>query len=207
MYGSRAHFPTATAVAGATVPARAPHPRGQALVEFAFVLMPIMLIVVAIIQFGLLFGANVALTNAAREASRAATIYVYDQNHTKAWNDARRCGDLVTAAKNSFGLLSASAPHFTVTVTSGSCPTMTGETLVNGDLTVSYCSHTTTANGPCPTTGDATTICSPDTREGCLVRVRLTYRSDIIVPFIGGLLGLDAYGRFVHTAVATMVMN
>ena len=48
--------------------------RGQAMVEFAAVLLPMLLIVVGIIQFGLLFGANVTLTNAAREAARAATI-------------------------------------------------------------------------------------------------------------------------------------
>ena len=44
------------------------------MVEFAAVLIPILLIVVGIIQFGLIFGADVTLTNAAREAARAATI-------------------------------------------------------------------------------------------------------------------------------------
>ena len=47
-----------------------PSERGQAMVEFAMVLLPLLLIVVGIIQFGLLFGANVTLTNAAREAAR-----------------------------------------------------------------------------------------------------------------------------------------
>ena len=67
--------------------------RGQALVEFAAVLLPMLLLIVGVIQFGLLFGANVTMTNAAREAARAATIYVYDNSHTKTWNDAERCGD------------------------------------------------------------------------------------------------------------------
>src|SRR6187431_2982529 len=58
---------------------------GQAMVEFAAVLLPVLLLIVGIIQFGLLFGANVTLTNAAREAARAGTIYVYDYTHTKAW--------------------------------------------------------------------------------------------------------------------------
>ena len=62
-------------------------PRGQALVEFAAVLLPIMLVVVAIIQFGLIFGANVTLTNAAREAARAATIVRYDIGASRAVND------------------------------------------------------------------------------------------------------------------------
>jgi len=185
----------------------APEPSGQALVEFAIVLLPVMLILVGIIQFGLLFGANVALTNAAREGARAGTIYVYDRTHDKTWNDAHRCGVIAGAATDAFGLLSSSAPHFTVTLSSGACPNMTGETLVNGDLTVSYCDHVTSSDGPCPTTGDTSTTCVPDTREGCLVRVTLTYRSDIVVPLVGTFLGTDGNGRFVHRAVATMVVN
>jgi len=207
MSGSAAPAQEATPAAIATLARRARQPRGQALVEFALVLAPIMLILVAIIQFGLLFGANIALTNAAREGARAATIYVYDQDHTKSWNDAHRCAALVTAATDSFGLLSNGSPHFSATVTSGACPTMTGETLVDGDLTVSYCDHTLTASGACPVTGNSATNCVPDTREGCLVRVSLVYHSDIVVPLVGGFLGLDANGRFVHQAVATMVIN
>jgi Flp pilus assembly protein TadG len=207
MSGSSAHAHDATPPAAAAASLDARHPRGQALVEFALVLMPIMLILVGIVQFGLLLGANVALTNAAREGARAATIYAYDQNQTKSWNDAHRCGALVTAVTDAFGLLSSGAPHFTATTTSDACPTMTGETLVNGDLTVSYCDHTLTAAGACPVTGNPATTCVPDTREGCLVRVSLVYHSNIVVPLVGGFLGLDANGRFVHRATATMVIN
>lgn len=202
-----AHAPNAVPAADAAAPLPARQPRGQALVEFALVLMPIMLILVGIIQFGLLLGANVALTNAAREGARAATIYVYDQDKTKSWNDAQRCGALVTAATDAFGLLSAGTPYFTVTTTSGACPTMTGDTLVNGDLTVSYCDHTLTAGGPCPVSGNSATTCVPDTRKGCLIQVSLMYHSDIVVPLVGGFLGLDGNGRFVHRTVATMVIN
>ncbi|MGH2357991.1 MAG: TadE family protein, partial [Candidatus Limnocylindria bacterium] len=63
------------------------HSMGQAMVEFAAVILPILLILVAVIQFGLLFGANVTLTNAAREGARAATIFVYDNGGTRANND------------------------------------------------------------------------------------------------------------------------
>jgi len=201
------HSGDRAAAAPAVPPRAAPQPEGQALVEFAIVLLPVMLILVGIIQFGLLFGANVALTNAAREGARAGTIYVYDYTHTKSWNDAQRCGAIAQAATDAFGLLSSSTPHFTVTVTSGACPTTSGDTLVNGDLTVSYCDHVVTSNGPCPAPGDSTTTCIPDTREGCLVRVSLTYRSDIVVPLVSTFLGTDANGRFVHRAVATMVVN
>jgi Flp pilus assembly protein TadG len=207
MSGSPAHAHGATPPAAAAVSDRADHPRGQALAEFALVLLPILLILVGIIQFGLLFGANVSLTNAAREGARAATIYVYDQDQSRAWNDAQRCGALVAAATDAFGLLSAGAPYFNVTTTSGACPTTAGDTLVNGDLTVSYCDHTLTAGGPCPVSGNSATTCVPDTRHGCLVQVSLMYHSDIVVPLVGSFLGLDGSGRFVQRAVATMVIN
>jgi hypothetical protein len=184
--------------------------RGQALVEFAFVLLPVLLLVVGIVQFGLLFGANVTLTNAAREAARAGTIYVYDQSissDTKYRNDAKRCGDVVGSAAQAFGFLSPSAPYFDAPLSGGDCPTPTGETLVNGDVTISYCDHVATPDAPCPDGTDPDTACVLDTREGCLIRVTVTYRSDIVVPLIGPLLGTDENGRFVQQATATMVIN
>jgi hypothetical protein len=182
--------------------------RGQALVEFAAVLMPVLLLVVGVVQFGLLFGANVTLTNATREAARAGTIYVYDNSHTKAWNDAERCGDVVEAARQSLGFLSVSSPHFTTTLNgTDACPMPLGDGQVNGDLTISYCDHVTTPDGDCPDTTDVDTTCTLDTREGCLVRITLSYRSDIIVPLIGGLIGADGNGRFAQRATATMVIN
>jgi hypothetical protein len=77
----------------------------------------------------------------------------------------------------------------------------------NGDVTISYCDSVNTPDGDCPESGDTGTVCLPDTREGCLMRVTLTYRSDIIVPFIGALLSTDGNGRFAQSATATMVVN
>lgn len=181
--------------------------RGQALVEFVAVLLPLLLIVVGIVQFGLLFGANVTLTNAAREGARAGTIYVYDNGHTKTWNDSHRCAAILTAATQSFGLMASASPNFSATMSGGACSTTGTEVQVDGDLTVAYCASMATSSSPCPDAGDTTTTCSPDTREGCLVQVTLTYRSDIIVPFIGQLLSKDANGRFVQRVTATMVLN
>jgi Flp pilus assembly protein TadG len=180
---------------------------GQALVEFVAVLLPLLFVVVAIVQFGLLFGANVTLTNAAREGARAGTIYIYDQGHTKDWNDGHRCMAILQAATQGFGFLSPSAPNFSVTTTGDSCQTNTGETQVNGDLTVAYCSRVASSSSPCPDGGDSTTICTFDTRESCLVQVTLVYRSDIIVPLIGPVLAKDTNGRFVQRVSATMVVN
>lgn len=185
-------------------------PRGQAMVEFAFVLLPVLLLIVGIVQFGLLFGANVTLTNAAREGARSGSIYVYDHSiptNARYKNDAKRCGAIVEAATQAFGMLSTSAPHFSAPLTSGECPTPTGDVLVNGDITVSYCDHVTTPDGDCPDSTDPDTTCQWDTREGCLLRVTLTYRSDIVVPLIGVLLATDGGGRFVQRVTATMVVN
>ena len=175
--------------------------------ELTIVLLPVLLILVGIIQFGLLFGANVTLTNATREAARAGTIYLYDRSQSRAWNDAHRCGAIATAAKDAFGLLSAASPHFTVTLSGGACPTPVGEGQTNGDLKVSYCEHVTNATDPCPVPLDATTTCTLDNRAECLVRVELTYHSDIIVPLVGAVLSTDANGRFAMRAVATMVIQ
>lgn len=186
---------------------RAASQEGQALVEFAIVLVPLLVILAGVIQFGFLFGANVTLTNAAREGARAGTIYLYDRDHTKAWNDAARCGAIVDAAEDAFGMLDVTAPHFTVTVTGGSCPTPTGDTQVNGDLTLAYCADVASATSPCPDPGDVTTTCGPDTREGCLLQVTLIYHSDIMLPLIGTFLATDGQGRFAQRVIATMVVN
>jgi Flp pilus assembly protein TadG len=180
---------------------------GQALVEFVAVLLPLLLVLVGIIQFGLLFNTNVTITNAAREGARAGTIYVYDRQHDRSWNDAQRCTAVLTAVRNAFGILSTTSPNFSVTTSGGVCSNSTGETQTNGDLVISYCASMSTPDAPCPDPYDSTSTCSADTRAGCLLRVQLTYRQDIIVPFIGALLSTDSNGRFVQTVRATMVIN
>jgi len=166
--------------------------------------------VVGIIQFGLIFGANVTLTNAVRESARAATIQTYDINQTRSANDLARCTAAIAAARQSFGMLNAGAPNFTA---SSPCPAGSGADLngdgfqdrwISGDMTMTICSSMATSTAPCPTTG---TYCTKTDAAQCLVQVRLTYRSEIIVPFIGDILTTDGAGLFVQHAAATMVIN
>ena len=180
------------------------------MVEFAAVLLPIMLIVVGIIQFGLIFGANVTLTNAAREAARAATIQSYDLTITRSANDLARCTAALNAARQSFGIMNAAPPNFVATTP---CPSGSGSDLngdgfndrwITGDMTMTICSSMATPSAPCPTAG---TYCAIDDPTECLVQVRLVYRSTIIVPLIGNILSTDPGGRFVQNAAATMVIN
>jgi len=186
------------------------HPRGQALVEFAAVLLPILLVIVGIIQFGLIFGANVTLTNAVREAARTATIQRYDVVASRAVNDIDRCTATLDAALQSFGILTVSSPNFVVTrpCPAGSATDLNGDGLadrwVNGDLTMTLCTAVATPTSPCPTTG---TYCATQDPVGCLVQVTLTYRTDIVVPLVGALLPTDAGGRFLQSVTATMVVN
>jgi len=61
---------------------------GQALVEFAFVLPILLLILVAILQFGLLFYNYIDLTSATRDGARMATVSRSNTDGDQAVRDA-----------------------------------------------------------------------------------------------------------------------
>src|SRR5687768_2986065 len=113
---------------------RHPNERGQSLVEFALVLMPLFVILLAIIQFGFIFNAYVTITNAAREGARNGTVYVYDPGQSKSQNDLARNEFIKTSVLASMNLLSKTSPHFATSSTW----TQSGNTFTNGDLVVSY---------------------------------------------------------------------
>jgi hypothetical protein len=189
------------------------HARGQAMVEFAMVLLPILLIVVGIIQFGFIFGATVSLTNATREATRAGTIHVYDGSKSPAQNGLDRCTGIRGAAIQAFGLLTTTAPHH-----SSSSPCSSGmaadlnsdgfpDRWTNGDLVISICAKAATPTAPCPSSSDSSSYCTRTDGSGCLVRVVLSYRSDVIVPLLDAIIDGDGDGRLLQQSTATMVIN
>ena len=151
------------------------------MVEFAAVLLPLVLVLVGIIQFGFLFAAYVGVSNAAREAAREGTVYRYNIGIDPTPNDVARCNAMLAAANAS---LDAAVPGDF----SGTCSTAAG----GGDLSISY-----PDSGTCPATS----------RTGCQVEVRLTYRQPIFVPLIGTFLSTDASNRVPLSATVTMVMN
>ncbi len=65
------HAPVAKRPQDVPDPAR---PNAQALVEFALVLVPLMLILGAVLQFAFILGGQLGLTNAAREGARFAAV-------------------------------------------------------------------------------------------------------------------------------------
>jgi hypothetical protein len=194
-------------------PADSPRPgeRGQAMVEFAMVMLPLLLLVVGIIQFGLIFGANVSLTNAAREAAREASIYRYVGGDTNSANGVTRCTAAVDAAKQAFGFLSTTSPSFSA---SSPCPggvDLNGDgkddLWQNGDVELSFCAGGTAAGSPCPATSNPATYCTFESGEGCLVRVQLSYNQAIVVPMLDAILDGDGNGLLELKADASMVMN
>lgn len=191
--------------------AERPGARGQAMVEFAAVLLPLLVLIVGIVQFGLIFGANVSLTNAAREAARVATIFRYNAADGNAAEGVDRCTEAVEAATAAFGLLSTSSPYFSASTPCPGGVDLNGDGLhdlwQNGDVEISFCAGGTPAGSECPTTSDASTYCTVDSGKDCLVRVRLTYNQALVVPLLDRILDSDGNGLFEIAADAAMVIN
>jgi len=151
------------------------------MVEFAAVILPLVFLLAGIIQFGFIFAAYVGVSNSAREAGRAGTIYEYDANQGQGQNDLMRCQAILAAAQQS---LDVGVPgQF-----SGTCAAVTG----GGDLAIAY-----------PDSG----TCTGSSRTGCQLRVTLTYRQPILVPLVGTFLSSDGSNSIALSANVTMVLN
>ena len=163
--------------------------RGQSLVEFALVLVPLLLLILGVVQFGLIFNSHVTMTNAAREGARSGTIYIYDRTLSKAQNDAARNAVIRTQLLASMNLLAKTSPQFA----GGSTWTQNGSAYTNGDLTITY--------------AIPAGVTDSDPRTGQSITVRATYHQDLIIPMIAELLPQDAGGRLALTGEITMVIN
>jgi Flp pilus assembly protein TadG len=169
--------------------------RGQSLVEFSLILMPLFLILLGIIQFGFIFNTYVTMTNAARDAARLGTVYVYDRTLTKAQNDLARNNTIKAQVISSMNGLSTTSPRFTTTGTW----TQSGLTFTNGDLVITY----SIPNG----VGGDPIVTDSDPRTGQRIAVSANYHQDLIIPLISAFLPKDAGGRMQMTGVVTMVVN
>lgn len=163
--------------------------KGQSLVEFSLILMPLFFILLGIIQFGFIFNTYVTITNASRDAARLGTIYVYDRSSTKAVNDLARNESIKATILGSMNMLGTTAPWFTT----GSTWSQSGTTFTNGDLVISYALP-----------GGVT---ESDPRTGQELTVRVVYHQDLIIPLISTFLPKDGGGRMVLTGEVTMVIN
>jgi Flp pilus assembly protein TadG len=166
-----------------------PAQRGQSLVEFSLVMMPLFIILLAIVQFGFIFNSFVTITNASREGARIGTVYVYDAGLSKAQNDLARNNSIKDSLLASMNMLRKTAPNF---ATSGTW-TQSGLTFTNGDLVVIY--------------ANPAAVLETDARVGQQVTVRAQYHQDLIIPLIAQMLPKDANGRLGLTSEITMVIN
>jgi Flp pilus assembly protein TadG len=163
--------------------------RGQSLVEFALVMIPLFVILLGIIQFGFIFNAYVTITNASREGARTGTVYVYEPGLSKAQNDLARNNAIKASLLGSMNLLTKTAPNFTTTTTW----TQSGLVFTNGDLVVTY--------------SNPAGVLETDARVGQQITVHALYHQDLIIPMIAQLLPKDSGGRLALTSEVTMVVN
>jgi Flp pilus assembly protein TadG len=163
--------------------------RGQSLVEFSIVLIPLMLVLLGIIQFGFVFNTYVTMTNSTREGARTGSVYLYDRSLSKDQNDLARNEAIRTAVLQSMNLLGKTSPNFGTTGTW----TKSGLVFTNGDLIVTY----VVPAG----------VSDTDARTGQTVTVRATYHQDLIVPLVSNFLPHDAGGRLQLVGEVTMVIN
>lgn len=163
--------------------------RGQSLVEFSLVLVPLFLILLGIIQFGFIFNSYVTMTNATREGARMGTVYIYDASKSKAQNDLARNNAIKTALIGSMNLLAKTAPNFSTSATW----TQSGLVFTNGDLIVTYVVPTG--------------VTDTDSRVAQQLTVRAIYHQDLIIPLIAQLLPRDTNGRLGLSSEVTMVVN
>jgi Flp pilus assembly protein TadG len=165
---------------------------GQSLVEFSLILFPLFLILLSIIQFGFVFNTYVTMTNAARDAARLGTIYVYDRNYSKDQNDLARNEAIKDSVLASMSMLGKTAPQFTNNGTWSQTGTSTAPVFTQGDLVISYELNGQIDNDP---------------RSRQKITVKATYHEDLIVPLISTFLPKDAGGRLTLVGVVTMVIN
>jgi Flp pilus assembly protein TadG len=153
--------------------------------------MPLFLILLGIIQFGFIFNTYVTMTNAARDAARMGTIYVYNREAglTKDLNDYNRNESIRNSVLTSMNMLGKTAPHFSTSSTW----TRSGDTFTSGDLIVTY----TLPSG----------VTDTDSRVGQELKVKATYHQDLVIPLISTFLPKDAGGRMQLTGEVTMVIN
>ena len=136
--------------------------RGQALVEFSLILIPLALLLLGMIQLATIFSTQIGITNAARDAARLASVLTVT-NPVDAAAGAQDVYDKLTT-----DLLPANVSNFSSSL------------LVPGSGGTQVCYLETT------------TAPYSASNPGVIARVKVVYRHALFVPLIGGILdGID----------------
>lgn len=141
--------------------------RGAAAVEFALVVVPLVLLVFGICGFGMLFAQSITLNSAARDSARMAVVPTLS-------NSPISCSDVVTAARNSASTIGMKSSDVTVTVLRG---------------TSTVCTSTSASSTkPC--------VGSTNSGTGSQLTVRLTYKSTVNLGLSAPSFDLKGEGTF-----------
>ena len=99
--------------------------KGQTIVEFAFMLPLLMIIVVGIIDFSIIFYNKAVVTNASREGARAGCVARYDPSINPSPYVPLDLTGVQTAVNNYLAgrVVTFGAPNITTSVTWGTSPT------------------------------------------------------------------------------------
>jgi hypothetical protein len=151
--------------------------RGQALVEFAFVLPILILLLVGIFDFGRAVYAFNTVNNAAREAVRLAIV---DQN----------CNTVGQVAQQHASSLDVSW-SYNGALTPGMACYANGEDIHIQFLEASYAGDDSSPPQDFSDSCDAGQPAGPTTgtRVGCIAEVTVTYQYTAATPIIGNLVG------------------
>ena len=150
------------------------HSRGQGLVEFALVLPVLALFFMSILQFGVLFSAQVGITNAVREAVRNASAI-----------PVANSGDAQTAANSVYARL---------TVVSTLTPGLLQRNVSSYSTGAVVTSATPASVPPVPQVTQVCYYSYSDATGGIsiMARVRVVYNHPLFIPLISGILdGFD----------------
>ena len=136
--------------------------KGQSMAEFALVLVPIMLLLLGALQFGVVWATQVGVTNAVRDAAREASLVQ---------PKADSAGNVTTAIESSYGdsiKLNKLLPGLAANVPFYSSSSLTS-------ATVCYVSFTDAAGA-----------------LALNATVTVTYGHPIFIPLLAGVLGANA---------------
>jgi Flp pilus assembly protein TadG len=168
------------------------HPdRGQAMVEFALILVPLMMLFMGIIQFGLLFSSQLGLINSTREGARYGATLITDGTNAT-----------TTAAQ---------VYCYTLGMTSSGAACSIGGVVQAGTLGRAMPGYNPnnvcrTSGGACGTAVTSVGYCyyaNPDgTTYSLRLNVTVAYRHPLIVPLISSIVdGMD--GGTTDSALTT----
>lgn len=150
---------------------------GAAAVEFALVVIPLLLIVFGIIEFGLIFAQNQALGNGARQGARLGVV----ANPSGSGSPTESCAAILSQVQSAAS---------TIGIASGAISAQV-------DIT----DPTAGTSTPCPaaSSGASTTVfpCQ-GTNSGTIMTVTATYNSKVLVPLVitGSTVKLTGKGVF-----------